>query len=221
MSGVDPDSEVLCFPAPSPSGGGGAVATYVSLFLLLFVFFIMLFSTASVERQRLGAVVGGIDRAFDRLPSRLGLLPSVTDGALSAAEPFGQALEHLVGNIGAVVSPRPGGPGTVIQLALSTDRLFDGASAQLSPGGEAFLRGLADLLARPSAGSYRLAWRVPASDADQDPQTALRRARAAVALARLGADGAPLASLAMASRGGETPASPDELDFAPLAPAAD
>jgi hypothetical protein len=148
----------------SPAGGT-AIATYVSLFLILFVFFIVLFSSARVERDRVHAVLASLDGAFGHLPSDLGILPHA-DAPMRSDEGFARELGQMLGQFGALgVSAVPNAEG-VLTVDVPMDRLFAPGSTEIVPAATPLLDRLAVILQQShGAGGdrgqrYRLTWQV-------------------------------------------------------------
>lgn len=179
-------------PPPPVAGGGGAVATYVSLFMILFVFFIVLFSIASQQRARSLAVLAGLDAAFGHLPSAVGLLPAPRGDAI-LEDP---ATIQFVADIGTSLADiLPGNhpaetplPGTILNLDLPPEALFEPGTAALKPAALPALNRLAVILQRHRGGARfgvgLAATTAPAPAADRVLATARVTALAAHLFAR-------------------------------------
>ncbi|MEI9983004.1 MAG: flagellar motor protein MotB [Aliidongia sp.] len=185
----------------------------MSLFLLLLVFFIVLFSISQVRQQRLDAVLTSIDDAFGRLPSGLGL---ITRPAPSDADPTPEGFARAIGTLVSGFSPlaesghlAPGG--TLLEVDLAPQQLFQGATDHLQPAASAILDRLAVLLQRRLGNQhYRLTLHavVPPDGAD----TTLPSERIAGFAAALFAKGCPPDALAIGLEPG--PVAALRLDFA-------
>lgn len=143
-------------PAPPAAGGGGAVATYVSLFLILFVFFIVLFSIAAQQRARSLAVLASLDAAFGHLPSAIGLVPAPRGDAIledPATAQFiadiGTSLAEIIPGNHPATTPRAG---TVLNLELPPETLFEPGTPALKPAALPALERLAVILQRHRGG---------------------------------------------------------------------
>jgi hypothetical protein len=187
----DPDQAVR-------SPGGAAVTTYVSLFLLLFVFFIVVFSIAQVQHDRSRAVLSGLDAAFGRLPSALGLLnlpKQAPEIPTPAVEGFARDTGILLTQFGAfAVDTKAVGDHVVLAVDLSVDGLFLPQSARLRPAADALIDRLAVLLQRQDGGQrYRLVWHIlqPADLPREGREARLAIARGAALAAALYAEGCP------------------------------
>ena len=175
----------------------GAISTLVSLFLLLLVFFIVLFSISQVHQQRLDAVLTSIDDAFGRLPSGLGLItrPAPSDED-ATPEGFVRAVGTLVSGFSPLAESGHLAPGgTLLEVDLAPQQLFQGDSDKLQPAAAAILDRLAVLLQRRLPGQhYRMTLRaVMPAGAD----TGLAGERLAGFAAALFAKGCPPDALAI------------------------
>lgn len=191
----------------------GAISTLVSLFLLLLVFFILLFSIGQVHQQRLDAVVISIDDAFGGLPSGLGLLTRpAPSGADATPEGFVRAVGMLITGFSPLAeSGRLAPGGTLLEIDLAPEQMFEPGTDHLQPQAAAILDRLAVLLQRRLPGQhYRLTLRavLPPAGADTD----LAGARIAGFAAALFAKGCPADALAIGIEPGKTAAL--RMDFA-------
>jgi hypothetical protein len=189
----------------------GAMSTLVSLFLLLLVFFIVLFSIAQVHQPRLDAVLIGIDDAFGRLPSGLGLLTRpIPSDADPTAEGFTRAVGSLVGGFTPLAeSPHPAPGGTLLELDLAPEQVFRPGTGELQPAAAAIMDRLAVLLQRRLPGQhFRLTLRAVVPGAGGD----LASDRIAGFAAALFARGCPADALAIGVEPGDRAAI--RFDFA-------
>lgn len=191
----------------------GAISTLVSLFLLLLVFFIVLFSISQVHQQRLDAVLTSIDDAFGRLPSGLGLItrppPSDED---ATPEGFVRAVGMLVSGFSPLAESGHLAPGgTLLEIDLASQQVFQGDSDKLQPAAAAILDRLAVLLQRRLPGRhYHLTLRA-VTPAAVGADTGLAGARLAGFAAALFAKGCPPDALAIGLEAGRQEAL--RLDF--------
>ena len=192
--------DALPTPPPQAAGGGGAVATYVSLFMILFVFFIVLFSIASQQRARSLAVLAGLDAAFGHFPTAVGLIPAPRGDAL----PEDPATLQFVADIGTSLADilpgsHPAGPprsGTVLNLELPPESLFEPGTPALKAAALPALDRLAVILQRHRSGARfgisLAATTAPAAD------RALATARVTTLAAHLFARGCPADAVTIA-----------------------
>jgi Membrane MotB of proton-channel complex MotA/MotB len=186
-------------------------ATYISLFLLLLVFFVVLFSIASVHRQRVAEVTDSIDVAFGRLPSHFGLLPppDPISADLRSPEAFSQAVSALVSGFAPLTLADPAAAaGNLLEIDLPPERVFRAGSAELLGSAAPLLDRLALLLGRrPPGGVYRLTWRslLGPSSSDSGAGDSLAEARAAGFAAALLARGCPPDGVALSMERGPGP----------------
>jgi hypothetical protein len=194
-------------PTPTPaSAGGGAIATYVSLFMILFVFFIVLFSIASQQRARSLAVLASLDAAFGHLPSAVGLIPAPRGDAI-LEDPTTIQFVADIGTSLAEILPgsHPAGPprsGTVLNLDLPPETLFEPGTPALKPAALPALNRLAVILQRHRGGARfgvsLAATTAPAPAADR----ALATARVTALAAHLFARGCPADAVTVAVTAG-------------------
>jgi hypothetical protein len=176
----------------------GSISTLVSLFLLLLVFFIVLFSISQVHQPRLDAVMTSLDDAFGRLPSGLGLLTRPIPGDADATpEGFVRAVGALVtGFTPLSESPHPAPGGTLLEIDLAPEQIFQAGTGQLQPEATAILDRLAVLLQRRLPGRhYRLILRAVVPPAATEVNLAADRV--AGFAAALFAKGCPAEALAI------------------------
>jgi len=194
----------------------GAISTLVSLFLLLLVFFIVLFSISQVHQQRLDALLTSIDYAFGRLPSGLGLItrPAPSDDD-ATPEGFVRAIGMLVSGLSPLAEsghPAPGG--TLLEIDLAPQQIFQGDGDTLRPAAAAILDRLAVLLQRRLAGRpYHLTLRAVTPTGTDN---GLAGARLAGFAAALFAKGCPPDALAIGLEPGRQEAL--RLDFSLVGP---
>lgn len=140
----------------------GAISTLVSLFLLLLVFFIVLFSVASVQKNRAHDVLASLDRAFGHLPSSIGLLTQddpMPQEDRSAKIFIDSVSEILTGALPVSLSgDQDARGGTLLVVSLDPDSLFEAGAAKIADGHRAALDRLAVLLQRRAtdAGRFHL-----------------------------------------------------------------
>ena len=204
------DDEVHTTAAGRPLG---AISTLVSLFLLLLVFFVMLFSVARVQVQRMQIVIASIDQAFGGLPSRLGLLPAPppepvpVPGDLNTPENFARAVSALITGFTELQATQAPAPrGSLLEIDLPPGEVFVRDGAALTRAASGIVTRLAVLLQhRPNPQQhYRLAFRIVLpSGASAD--TALALARAGAFAGALNAAGCPDEALAIGLEPGPAP----------------
>jgi hypothetical protein len=201
----------------------GAISTLVSLFLLLLVFFIVLFSISQVHQPRLDAVLTGIDDAFGRLPSGLGLLTRPIPGDADATpEGFVRAVGGLVAGFTPLnESPHPAPGGTLLEIDLAPEQIFQAGTGRLQPDAAAILGRLAVLLQRrlPGGPHYRLTLREILPQGASDVNSAADRI--AGFAAALFAKGCPADALAIGIEPGAAAAVRFEFALVGAAPEAD
>jgi len=199
----------------------GAISTLVSLFLLLLVFFIVLFSVAQVHRQRVDQVMSSIDLAFGGLPSRLGLIPTVSPVAdATSPEGFVRAVSVLITGFAPLEAAGRHAPGgALLEIELPPGRLFLSGSSDLSSEAQGLIAPLAVLLQRrPNAQQfYRLTFRtiLPPSASAAERSLAVERAGKFATI--LYAAGSPGDRLAVGVDSGTI--ARDRLDFTLIGPA--
>ncbi len=202
-------------PPPPMSGGGGAVATYVSLFMILFVFFIVLFSIAAQQRARSLAVLAGLDAAFGHMPSAVGLLPTPHGDAILDDQATIQFVADIGASLGDILpGSHPAGaprPGTILNLDLPPEALFEPGTPALKPAALPALNRLAVILQRHRGGARfgvdLAATTAPAPATDR----ALATARVTALAAYLFAQGCPADAVTVAvAEGAKTSI---QLDF--------
>jgi hypothetical protein len=196
----------------------GTISTLVSLFLLLLVFFIVLFSIAQIRQERLDAVLTGIDDAFGRLPSSIGLFDRPPpDDAEATPEGFARAVGALITgftNLSESAHPAPGG--VLLEIDLAPQQIFRPGTDQLQPAAAAILDRLALLLQHRLPGRhYHLTLRAvtPAGAAEPGPS------QIAAFAAALFARGCPAEALAIGTEPGAQAAL--RFDFALIGAAAE
>jgi hypothetical protein len=180
----------------------GSVSTLISLFLLLLVFFIVLFSVARVHERRTDQVIGSIDQAFGGIPSKLGLVRHPAPDAIEASpEGFALAVSTLITGFASLEENGRSAPiGSLFEIDLPPDQLFDASSANLLPVAAGSLDRLAVLLQQRHRGVfYRMTLRA-ITPPGGDP--ALSADRVAGVAAILFAKGCPADALAIGVEAG-------------------
>jgi Membrane MotB of proton-channel complex MotA/MotB len=200
----------------------GAISTLVSLFLLLLVFFIVLFSISQVHQPRLDAVMTSIDDAFGRLPSGLGLLTRpIPSDADATPEGWVRAVGALVTGFAPLSeSPHLAPGGTLLEIDLAPEQIFQTDTGQLQPDAAAILDRLAVLLQRRLPGRhYRLILRAVVPHGATDANLAADRI--AGFAAALFAKGCPADALAIGIEPGSSAALRFDFVLVGAAPEAD